>query len=1400
MQNQNTAADAGIANPVIADENQAFVFPMSPAQTRFWFLDQLRPGTSALNLPIALEADGEIDEFVLEQSLRQILMRHEVLRSAFGMFENQPVQIVASMVDFELQVIDLSMLDDDECQRQLDSLMGTEVRYGFDLKKGGLFRGTLFRISDTKSLLLLNMHHSVADGWSYGVILRELEAWYAAISNGTEPQLPELPIQYGDYAGWQLESLASPEFQSKLSFWRKTLSGAPRFLDLPIAKARPKKPSLEAMIRSQLLDAPLTKATKELSVRHGTTPFMTLMAAFKILLFRLAGQNDIVVGSPVANRTLPEIEHLIGCFVNTVIFRTQLTGELTFGEVLAKVRDYSVEIYAYQDVPIDAIVEDLQPERTLDRNPLFQILFVQQKAFIQPFRVPGVSFTPVQVDRKGTQTDMTFFLIEREEGLRLSCEYRKDLFDQPSIDRLLGQYNALLKNIVTDVNTPIEMLSILAPEERQVSTEIQSSIAPTQQTECLHQLFEAQVQRHPDAVALVFEGQSLTYRELNRRANVLAKMLRDKGVSSESLVGICLERSMEMIISILGVLKAGAAYVPLDPAYPDERLQFILNDSQTRIVIAEKGLEDRIRPLSKQLRVINPETATGYVNSDENIDSVNSPDDLAYVIYTSGSTGTPKGVTVSHRNVARLMSSTQQWFDFGASDVWTLFHSFAFDFSVWELWGALAYGGRLVVVPYEISRDPKEFYDVLCEQGVTVLNQTPSAFRALIRAEESVSLRKDLALRFVIFGGEALDFKSLQPWVDRHGTTSPKLINMYGITETTVHVTYREISEADIKTGAGSIIGRAIPDLKLYILDEQMQPVPEGTTGEMYVAGPGLARGYLNRPELTAERFIADPFDEENDSRLYRTGDLARYLTNGEVEYLGRIDNQVKIRGFRIELGEIEAAISQFEDVSEAVVTARQESDDDKKLVAYLLSKSASKIEQAELRTFLKKKLPNYMVPSAFVQLEKLPLTANGKIDFDALPPPEMHISQEREGFEPPKTDTEKSLAKIWSNVLGVENVGLHDNFFDLGGHSLLAIHLFAAVEETFHKSIPLATLFEAGTVYELAEMLNVSDWQEPDSSIVPIQPNGSKSPLFCMHAGGGNVLFYRDLAKHLGSEQPLYGVQARRIGGRQVTHDTVEEMAEFYISEIKKVQPEGPYYLSGSSFGGLLSLEIAQKLNQNGEEIGLLALFDTGSPTYPKLLKETTPLRRRLYRYARRFQHHRDSLAGLNGKERIDYVVNRVKKVQLKYRRNCRDAYLKLVRLFYFKYRNEKLLPTQYIKLEDKILKANARYRPQKYPGKMTLFRAKNQPLGIVPDLTLGWAGIPAELEIHEVAGHHGSLVAEPYVRKLAENLSECIQSVQLQRNYSDKVSSTKTNSVEFSSQEIATLSSSKAGALSTN
>ncbi|PMB52380.1 non-ribosomal peptide synthetase [Fischerella thermalis CCMEE 5201] len=1062
--------------------------PLSFAQQRLWFLAQLEPNSPFYNIPAAVRLQGELNVKALQQSFNEIISRHEALRTNFPTREGQAVAIISEEKPLTLSILDISELPANQQQAEVKQLASQEAQQPFDISSDHLLRVKLLRLGEQEHIVLLTMHHIVSDGWSIGVLVQELVTLYQAFCNGQPSPLPELPTQYVDFAAWQRQWLQTEVLETQISYWRKQLENAPKVLELPTDQPRPAIQTFRGATYSFKLSKELSKALNKLSQQQGSTLFMTLLAGFQTLLWRYTGQQEIVVGSPIANRNRAEIEGLIGFFVNTLVLRTNLAGNPSFEELLKRVREVALGAYAHQDLPFELLVEQLQPERDLRHTPLFQVMFVLQNAPMSALELPGLSLTPLESDSDTAKFDLTLSMIETESGLVGRLEYNTDLFVESFIQRMAGHLQTLLEGVVANPQHRLSELPLLTEfEQHQFLREWNNTGVAYPQQKCIHELFEAQVERTPDAVAVVFEEEQLTYCELNTKANQLAHYLRSLGVKPEVLVGICVKRSLLMVIGLLAILKAGGAYVPLDPTYPPERLAFILHDAQVSVLLTQQRLMENLPQHQSTVVCLDTDWQSIAQESQQNPISDCTTDNLAYIIYTSGSTGQPKGVLVNHSNVVRLLAATEPWYKFHQHDVWTLFHSIAFDFSVWELWGALLYGGKIVVVPYWLSRSPEDFYKLLSKQQVTVLNQTPSAFSQLIQLEESLGTAKELNLRLVIFGGEALQLESLRPWFERHGDQFPQLVNMYGITETTVHVTYRPLTMTDLELGLGSIIGRPIPDLQVYLLDQYRQPVPIGVKGEMYVGGAGVTRGYLNRSELTLERFIPHPFNNQPNARLYKSGDLARYLPNGDIEYLGRIDDQVKIRGFRIELGEIEVLISQHPAVRETVVILSSSQADEQRIVAYVVPQTKQRLSIFELRKFLESKLPNYMIPAAFVTLEALPLTPNGKVDRKALPTPNTARPELEAIYQPPQNEVEKTIAEIWREALNVEDVGIHDNFFELGGHSLLLVQVHSKLREVFKRDLSVLDLFRYPTINSLADYFNQVKNQQPSSDVTDI-------------------------------------------------------------------------------------------------------------------------------------------------------------------------------------------------------------------------------------------------------------------------------------------------------------------------
>ncbi|HSG39798.1 MAG TPA: amino acid adenylation domain-containing protein, partial [Thermoanaerobaculia bacterium] len=1008
------APAAGAAPRILPRAERGDAFPLSHSQRGMWFLDRFDPEGTAYVTTLALRLTGRLDRHALARALGEIVRRHESLRVRFEVRGEEPAQVLVPYVEIPLPLVDLAGLPEDLRDAEARRLARAEGRRRFDLSRAPLLRATLLRLRGDEHAAVFAMHHIVSDAWSMGVLIREVAALYAAFAEGRPSPLPELPLQYLDYVVWQREHLTGEALADQLAWWRERLEGAPA-LELPTDRRRTAAPALRGAALQMEPPPVAMEAFRAFCQRHGATPFMVLLAAFAATLGRHAGQDALVVGTAVANRRHSELEDLIGLFINTLALPLDLAGDPPFRELLARVRTLLVEAYARQDAPFEALVSELAPRRDPARGPLLQVFFQVQNAPASALELPGVTLSAVDSMDQTAKFDLVVNLRDAPEGIFGEWRYLTGLFDPATILRLVRHFGELLAGAVAAEETRLSDLPLLTPGERhQLLAEWNAPAPAAGERTPLHARFEAVAARHPEALAVTFGDRSLSYGELDRLANRLAHRLRRLGAGPGECVALYFDRSLDLVVAVLGALKAGAAYVPLDPSYPRERVAFALQDSRAPVLVSQAGLRDALPEHPGTTLFLDAEDLEG--ESAEAPRSGAGPDDPAYVIYTSGSTGRPKGVLVRHAEVDRLFAATDDWFGFGPGDVWTLFHSYAFDFSVWEIWGALLYGGRLVVVPYEVSREPDLFYDLLEREGVTVLNQTPSAFRQLVRVDESRPGPDRLALRYVVFGGEALEPASLAPWFARHGDRRPRLVNMYGITETTVHVTYRPLRKQDLDDGR-SVIGQAVPDLRLAVLDRHGRPAPIGVPGELCVGGAGLALGYLARPDLTASRFVPDPFADEPGSRLYRSGDLARYLPDGDLEYLGRIDHQVKIRGFRIELGEIEAALAVHPQVREAVVAVRG-AGDDARLVAWIVPRGPEAPSLRELRGFLGRSLPDYMLPAAVLPLPSLPLTPSGKVDRKALPEPGSAPAGPAPARIAPRDELERRLAMVWREVL----------------------------------------------------------------------------------------------------------------------------------------------------------------------------------------------------------------------------------------------------------------------------------------------------------------------------------------------------------------------------------------------
>ena len=1064
--------------PVSRDEDM----PLSFAQQRLWFLDQLRPGSAAYNLGYAIRLSGPLDAGALRRTFAALVARHESLRTTFAVVGELPVQVIAPAAAHDLPLTDLSALPAAAREAEARRLAGEEARRPFDLARGPLLRTTLLRLSASEHVLSLTMHHIISDGWSDAILINEMAALYTALRGGGASPLAELPIQYADYAAWQRGWLQGEALEAQLSYWRKQMAGAPPVLELPTDYRRVATQGLRSATHPLRLPPELTAGLKRLSRGEGATLFMVLLAGFAALLSRHAGQEEVVIGAPIAGRTRAETEGLIGFFVNTLALRVGLGGDPSFRELVGRAREVTLGAYAHQDIPFEKLVEELRPARDLLHSPLFQVAFVWNNVPHEGANVSGLGMTLIEAEAQTAKFDLTLAMAESADGsLSGDIEYRAELFEAATIQRIATHLKILLAAAAADPDARLSDLPLLTDDERRRQLyEWNATAADYPRGLLLHELFERQVQRTPERVALVFADERLSYAELNGRAEVLAGRLRGLGVGPEAAVGVLMERGVGMVVALLGVLKAGGAYVPLDPEYPEERIEFMLADSGAGVLLTQEHLTGRLPEYGGRVvrlgaggEVEGPEGEAEALREGK-VPAI-AAENLAYVIYTSGSTGRPKGAMNTHAAIVNRLLWMQDEYGLDASDVVLQKTPFGFDVSVWEFFWPLLAGARLVLARPGGHRDPAYLRALIEGERVTVLHFVPSMLGAFLGEGGGAGCG---GLRRVICSGEALGYELQERC---HAAVGAELHNLYGPTEAAVDVTSWDCERGGARREVP--IGKPISNTQIYILDAWLGPTPVGAPGELYIGGAGLARGYVGRPDLTAEKFIPDPFNPVAGGRLYRTGDVARYGADGAIEFLGRVDHQVKIRGFRIELEEIEAVFRAHPSVKELVVVAREDEVLEKRLIAYLVAEAPDPPDVGELRRYAQRQLPEYMMPAAFVLLDELPLTASGKIDRRALPAPERQRAET--AYTGPRTDVEERLSNIWADLLQIERVGVHDNFFELGGHSLLATQMVSRIRQAFRVELPLQVLFESPTVGELSRAIAAARASQEDSSEV---------------------------------------------------------------------------------------------------------------------------------------------------------------------------------------------------------------------------------------------------------------------------------------------------------------------------
>ncbi|MHB9105595.1 MAG: non-ribosomal peptide synthetase [Armatimonadota bacterium] len=1313
--------------------------PLSLAQERMWFAQQIAPDNASYNRPCCLRITGSLQVEVLERVLNEIIRRHEAWRTTFVMGDGQPMQVVAPAEDRSLPVIDMSQFPAEEREQRCMALITADARQPFDLTTGPIVRLSLVRLNPTEHILSLLTHHIVFDGWSSGVLSKEIAALYDAFCQGKASPLPELPVQLADYACWERDWLLSEQIDSLIAYWTQQLGSDPPVLELPTDFPRPPERSFNGAKFIYPLPSQLTERLKALSRQEGVTLYMTLLAAFSVLMARYARQEIVHIGTPTAGRRQVEVEGLLGNFINALVMRVDVSGNPTFRELLRRVREMAVAAYAHQELPFDKLVEAVHPQRTVNRAPLVPVLFQLRSINYVPAEVQGVRFEEIEVDNGTSKVDLGVDVFDLPDGLECLFDYCTDLFASETIARMAGHYRVLLESAAASPDLPVMRLPILTPEEtRQIVVEWNATERPLPEL-CAHRLIERQAKKTPAAVAATFRDEALTYGELNRRANQLAHYLRKRGVGPDVPVGICLERSLWMAVGLLGTLKAGGAYLPLDPAYPRERLAFMLDDAQAPVVVTTERLRDSLPDFAGTAVCLDAERAAIEREPVDNPEGGTAPDHLAYVIYTSGSTGTPKGVLVTHRGMVNHNLAAVELYGLQPGDRMLQFSSLNFDMAVEEIFPTWIAGATLVFRGENALQSGREFTEWLAREKVTVLD-LPTAFWHEWVHELAAGTALPPDVRLVIVGGEKAQAPVYAEW-QRLAGKSVRWLNTYGPTETTVIATLYDpaANPAGLREGEELPIGRPIANTQAFILDAEGQPVPVGVPGELYLGGTGLARGYLHRPELTAERFIAHPFSEAPDGRLYRTGDVARWRADGNIEFFGRSDDQLKVRGFRVEPGEIETLLNGHPAVRQSVVIGRTAADGIA-LIAYVVPREDGVTAEA-LRAALKAQLPDYMVPAAFVMLDRLPLTPSGKVDRRALPAPEAAPGAQH---VPPRDELEAQLAQIWQAVLGVEAVGVTDDFFELGGHSLLAVRLFSTIERMLGKRLPLASLFQAPTIAHLADLLREEHWAPRWSSLVPIRMTGTRPPFFFVSYAGGSAIKYRQLSELIGSDQPFYGFQEVGLESQEQPHRSIEAMAAHYIREMRSLQPHGPYYLGGHCFGGLVAFEMGLQLRAQGEQVAMVALVEAYGPKRP-------------YRHSFqfRFQRLKARTSDLSPWERGQQAARGLKHWISDQLHGA--AYRVLSRL--------NLASPRTLRRLDKI----AFYRDiirgydgAVHPGDVLLFRSEGHAY-FDRDPLLWWRGyVEGEIEVYEIAGLHSTFLEEPHVQVLGEKLAGCLQRAQ--------------------------------------
>jgi amino acid adenylation domain-containing protein len=1334
-ESRKDAEEAARPAKAISKPKRAF-YPLSRAQRGLWFLWRMEPDNPYYTSQGTVYLKGELDLNVFRQAWKALLDRHQMLRVRFGVHEGEPVQSFDAWTDVEIPVTDLSGLSAEEREQRLAEAARRETERPFDLENERLIRFQLFKLSEREHVLATAVHEITVDLWSVRELMRDLSALYDGFLNGNQTPLPPLAMEFSDYVLWEEEELTREKLEDKERYWKNTLHGELPVLSLPLDRPRPKRPTYRGAKQNVLLDAELSNRLRALSRDTNSTLFMTVLTAFKVLLHRYTGQNDLIVGAPLSNRTDGDRERLVGFFLNMLPLRSDFSADPSFRELLGSVRQTVTGAISNADYPFLWMLEWVKAVRDTGSAPVFQVMFNM------------LSFTDVQLKKQDleiayrghetgfTKYDISFYAQEYGDQLFMQMTYLQDLFEDVTIERMLANMQVLLRDIVLHPDKPVSQLELLRAEEKSLLLDdLNATNVDFADSRTVHELFEAQVAKTPEDTALIFGEETLTYRELNERANQVARHLRRNGVGKNAVVALCLERSFDTLVGVLAVQKAGAAYVALDPSYPYLRLAGMIEDAKPRVLLAHRDCDIFDDFAGTKIHI---DADWDEIRKEEtgNLDALTSPQDLFNIVYTSSTTGNPKGVEIVARAVLNRLHWMWNTHPFRAGDVAVLQKSYVLVASTWELFGGLLKGVPTVILSQPDLLDPKMLWNTVVDRNVSYLLATPSLLQGVLSQAKSETRRWD-TLRLATTSAEPLPVRMAEEW--RHTFPDVPLLNLYGSTECASNVTSFDARQTP-EDAERVPIGRPLSNIRVYILDDKLQPVPAGVTGQLCVAGACLARDYLNLPELTASRFVSDPFSDRSDERLYLTGDLARYRHDGNIELMGRMDHQVKIRGFRVDPSGIEETLLRHDQVEKCVVVLFGE-EDDKRLVAYTVCKS--KGISTELRDYLRQRLPEYMVPAELIELDSLPLTPNGKVDRRALPAPESVRDESDYHFVGPRNDLELRISLLWEKLLNRQNIGVTQNFFDIGGHSLLAVRLVHEIETGLGQRMDLAALFLAPTIEGIARTLQKQGQPSSSSALVPLKADGTRPPLFCICG----VHLYNALAQQLDADQPVYAIflemelqamEARQRGDESTGYPSVETIAAAYLEAIKTVQPRGPYYLSGVSFGGTIAFEIAQQLEARGDTVGLVALFDTSRGKAHK--------RSLWHRAARHWKHFKRFGPGYVGTVLAQKLRPRLPAGEAASSSEAaEEAALLGIR-------------------QELYLNASRNYQARPYGGRLLLFRAQDRPIWETdPDPLLGWGDIATgELEVNDVPGTHIGMLRMPTVAEWASQLSERLKQAQ--------------------------------------